>query len=776
MAINVKDKLVTVEGVKAAFDIEAEARDNADQALSDRIDNIVAPEGDPSLSEVSDARTNKNGTVYNTLKARLDADASATETEISKINGSLEAIDSAISIEKTVEVSWVNGHIKNNGTTATNSKTCVTTTFVESTGRKIVVKTISGYRSKVAHYNSSQTFVEMLYSSSEDDKTIDIPAGDYIKIQVSSDSDLTPSDIVNNAIITVSEISYTATSINKAVGISADSNDVYTLIGGMVNTNIYDDYTITSGYYSKANGNEYAGAQYARCDKKSGFGGKTIHAVVGSNYQLTIRYWNGTFYDNSKVSGYTQDGLFYVPTGYTIACNFKRVDGADMDTADLTAIKASFRAYVVSAFENFALDSGTDFNDVLDSGTYNVASSYITTYKNCPHNVSGSYGRLIVMSDANHYTCVQVYITYKNDIYTRILQLRDAGVWTKWTNTYNDTYIHDGEILRMTSTPEAIPVGSEHLGYTAFMAATWETLLPSGYTDGDAYNASRTKILNVHVSRESNWRSTAYGTNTDTYPIYRYTFTPIGGYKKTVFLSAGCHGNEAEGYWGLYRLIRMIYLEGYKYPTLRNLRDNVRFIIVPCWNPWGMQNYRRYNAFESNNLQAYRWFYATDNTITVDGTDYSINDVGEAKVIWDTITNYSDVIDLWLEIHTDPYAGRTTSAGEIDDPRGYTQPYGCYGFVKSNSRVHYRLQAVMEDFYNILLGEYNFTEKWHLVSSNGDASGAGGYSPWMASLSFPTALVEISTFMNGFPHASGSAGMMKLAQEYYANCLAELIR
>jgi len=89
MAINVKDKLVTVEGVKAAFDIEAEARDNADQALSDRIDNIVAPEGVPSLSEVSDARTNKNGTVYNTLKARLDADASATEAEISKINGSL---------------------------------------------------------------------------------------------------------------------------------------------------------------------------------------------------------------------------------------------------------------------------------------------------------------------------------------------------------------------------------------------------------------------------------------------------------------------------------------------------------------------------------------------------------------------------------------------------------------------------------------------------------------------------------------------------------------
>ena len=106
MAINVKDKLVTVEGVKAAFDIEAEARDNADQALSDRIDNIVAPEGDPSLSEVSDARTNKNGTVYNTLKARLDADASATETEISKINGSLGQLS------KDANNLWYTGEIK----------------------------------------------------------------------------------------------------------------------------------------------------------------------------------------------------------------------------------------------------------------------------------------------------------------------------------------------------------------------------------------------------------------------------------------------------------------------------------------------------------------------------------------------------------------------------------------------------------------------------------------------------------------------------------------
>ena len=687
--------------------------------------------------------------------------------EISALKEELDAIAD----EYPVNATWTRGYIQPDGTESGDAKSCYTD-YIESDGWDITIKTGSGYRSKVAHYNSSKTFVEMLYDISTDDKTISIPEGDYVRIQVSSDSKLYPYNITDSVIV-VSKIMYTAMGYHKGVGKPADSYDVYTIIGDLLNKDSAE-YTITSGYYSKTNGNPYSNDLYAKTDKLSGLAGKAIHVVVGSDYKFTMRFWNGDTYNALKATEYVQDGLFYVPTGLTVACNFMRADGATMSESDLTAIASSFHIYVAdkSSFEDVVLGSTADFNNLTETGTYRASSTYVASYTNCP---TTEYGRLVVFGSDDNYAVVQLYVSYKNNVYTRILQYRDTDVWTKWTMLGGGAYLHDGDILRMASDPEAIPVGSEHLGYTAFMAATWETLLPSGYTDGDSYDASTTKIINIHVSRESSWQSTAYGSNTDTFPIYRYIFTPVNGYSKTVFLSAGCHGNEAEGYWGLYRLMKMIYFEGYKYPTLRNLRDNVRFIIVPCWNPWGLEHYRRFNAFESDSYQAWKWLYSSDHTITVNGTAYTISEVGEADVIYDTITDYADYINLWLDLHTDPYAGRTTSSSDgIDDPRGYTPPYGFYGFVKNRSATKTQLCAVMEDFYNILKNEHSFTETWHLQGVNANAT--SGYSPWMASLSFPCALVEVSTFMNNFTYASGSAGMMKLAQEYYGNCLAELLR
>lgn len=107
MAINVKDKLVTLESLGVAYSAEQDAREEADQALSTRIDNIVAPEGDPSLTEVSDARVS-GSTTHNTLKARLDADKSAIETEISQLSADLGDLDNLETETKTDLVSAIN--------------------------------------------------------------------------------------------------------------------------------------------------------------------------------------------------------------------------------------------------------------------------------------------------------------------------------------------------------------------------------------------------------------------------------------------------------------------------------------------------------------------------------------------------------------------------------------------------------------------------------------------------------------------------------------------
>lgn len=130
MAINVKDKLVTLESLGVAYSAEQDAREEADQALSTRIDNIVAPDGDPSLTEVSDARVS-GSTTYNTLKARLDADKTAIGTEISQLSADLGAYgatdvlptfaDYKQTLSKGVTYTWSNGVCTMSGTATDTS-------------------------------------------------------------------------------------------------------------------------------------------------------------------------------------------------------------------------------------------------------------------------------------------------------------------------------------------------------------------------------------------------------------------------------------------------------------------------------------------------------------------------------------------------------------------------------------------------------------------------------------------------------------------------------
>lgn len=315
--------------------------------------------------------------------------------------------------------------------------------------------------------------------------------------------------------------------------------------------------------------------------------------------------------------------------------------------------------------------------------------------------------------------------------------------------------LYDGYILRLDTNPDPIPVeadsttegGTTHLNYGQFISQTWDTFL----TDYPSV-----------VTKETRWNS--YPDSNDVvYPLYRYIFTPLRGYDKTIFLSAGCHGNEPEAYWSLYRFMRAIYDEGYKYPNLRNLRNHVRFIIVPSWNPWGMTNWKRLTEL---GVQPYSWF-ATP-TQTIDGVEISRESVGEAMVMLDTFEEFKDEIVAWIDLHTDPYAGRTT------DERGWTDPYGCYGFAGTNSKTHVDLYDLMIDFKQIFKNELNFDTTWHIVTT--DANRNGSIPNYVQSLGIPSCVCEFSTFMNNFPYASGSAGLMKYAQEWFYNYIANVLR
>ena len=80
---------------------------------------------------------------------------------------------------------------------------------------------------------------------------------------------------------------------------------------------------------------------------------------------------------------------------------------------------------------------------------------------------------------------------------------------------------------------------------------------------------------------------------------------------------------------------------------------------------------------------------------------------------------------------------------------------------------------IMDDFYNIFLDRYSFTEHWH---PNATSHNTNSFTGWQSSLDIPCALVEISTFMNNFQYASGSGEMMRIAQEFFGSCIAEFLR
>lgn len=84
----------------------------------------------------------------------------------------------------------------------------------------------------------------------------------------------------------------------------------------------------------------------------------------------------------------------------------------------------------------------------------------------------------------------------------------------------------------------------------------------------------------------------AYNTGGDvadlSYPLYHYVFSPAS-YSKTYVLQAAVHGNEKDSAQTLFRIMDIIcnHCNEAGYSRLAQLRDNVRFIVIPCVSPVG---------------------------------------------------------------------------------------------------------------------------------------------------------------------------------------------
>ena len=283
----------------------------------------------------------------------------------------------------------------------------------------------------------------------------------------------------------------------------------------------------------------------------------------------------------------------------------------------------------------------------------------------------------------------------------------------------------------MDYTPDAIPVDDNAIGYNQFITSTWDTLL----------NDYPTEIEKEIIMQDSS----------NTFNIYKYIITPKY-YQKTVLLTAGCHGNEYEGFYSLYRFIRELYDNGYKNSHLNNIRHNVRFIIIPVWNPWGVEHRDRNNSlgFPSHN---------NVKSVTVNGTTYPAFYCNEILSVKSTIEEYKSDLSLWIDLHTDPYTLSNTSNK------------GIYGYAVKTEDIHTVLYNMTKNFQRIIKDRFNYDSTFTIYSSS--ATSSGGLTTWGNNvMKIPTSLIEVGTYLFA---QSGSAELMKISQEWYTNVICNMI-
>lgn len=146
----------------------------------------------------------------------------------------------------------------------------------------------------------------------------------------------------------------------------------------------------------------------------------------------------------------------------------------------------------------------------------------------------------------------------------------------------NDLYFGSDKVGSGGSTPVVhsglwLPPTQEASTYNKY---TYNTLIAAydDLKDNSSYPGTITK----HTYSE-----TSYGD----YPLYHYRFSPAH-YTKTFYVQACIHGNEKDAPQTILRIFDIIcnHCNEVAYSRLRPLRDNVRFIVVPCVNPWGFDH------------------------------------------------------------------------------------------------------------------------------------------------------------------------------------------
>ena len=158
-------------------------------------------------------------------------------------------------------------------------------------------------------------------------------------------------------------------------------------------------------------------------------------------------------------------------------------------------------------------------------------------------------------------------------------------------------------------------------------------------------NANGYKVTKRSIGRDSS----------NGYEIMEYTFRPER-YNRTILLSAGMNPCETSPMFGVAYLVKSI-MDGTDEPGLNYLRENVRFVIIPCIAPWGFDQsplkYYNYNGVRINKNFDYNgsWKQMPSNEYPGESADSE----AETKVLKAWLSQWANRAELWIDCHSDTF-------------------------------------------------------------------------------------------------------------------------
>lgn len=238
-----------------------------------------------------------------------------------------------------------------------------------------------------------------------------------------------------------------------------------------------------------------------------------------------------------------------------------------------------------------------------------------------------------------------------------------------------------------------------------------------------------------------------------TYDIWRYIFEPPRPIK-TIVISCGVHGFERISITGTFLFLREVANNWQRHPGLAFLRWNVRFVVIPVANPWGLAQSpsSRYTHTGTDINRNYDWAWEDWNVAT-DGQPKGASAFSEVETqyIRDTIAEFSDAI-AHLDMHdiNGPGNGKYTHIAY-----GPTQPLG-------------------GEFYNIVNKVFNSVKK------DGEAlMNFGGLSYTPSSLNWAAARYGMITgnleaITDGSSTSRWTSLAMTRAVQFWGNVIIEI--